>query len=75
MTHHCPVRPCARDDVPDHLFMCLPHWRMVPHVVQRAVNAAYDRGAGIGTPQLRAAHVAAVRAVNQQLGYPTPEET
>ncbi|HEX4399647.1 MAG TPA: hypothetical protein VH136_18555 [Trebonia sp.] len=74
MTHHCPVRACARDDIPDHLFMCLPHWRLVPPAIQKAVNVAYARGAGVGSGQLVAAHHLAVRAVNLALGYPTPEE-
>jgi hypothetical protein len=72
MTHRCPVRPCARDDIPDHLFMCFQHWRLVPMYLQRAVNLAYRRGEGVGSPELHAAQTAAVRSVNQHLGYDTP---
>jgi hypothetical protein len=74
MPHRCPVRVCARDDIPDHLFMCFPHWRLVPPPVQRAVNHAYARGAGVGSGELVAAHRLAIRAVNLRLGYDTPEE-
>jgi hypothetical protein len=44
-THPCPATLCPRE-VPDHLLMCGIHWRMVQHSIQRAVNRAYDHGAG-----------------------------
>lgn len=72
--HHCPIRICARDDIPDHRFMCLTHWRLVPEPIQKAVNIAYAHGAGVGTGELVAAHRAAIRAVNAALNYPFPEE-
>lgn len=74
MTHHCPIRICARADIPDHLFMCLPHWRMVPEPIKHAVNRAYAHGAGVGTGELVAAHRIAIRAVNAALDYATSEE-
>jgi hypothetical protein len=73
MTHRCPIRTCERDDIPDHLYMCLGHWRMVPEPIKRAVNRAYH-GAGVGSGELVAAHRLAVRAVNGQLGIQIPPE-
>jgi hypothetical protein len=69
-THPCPARRCPRD-VPDHLLMCGIHWRLVPGVNQRAVNAAYDHGRGLGTAALRAAQIAAINAVNRRLEEPS----
>jgi hypothetical protein len=54
--------------VPDHLLMCGPDWRLVPAPIARAVYTAYDRGAGLGTPELIAAQTAAIRAVNRAKG-------
>lgn len=68
-THPCPVRVCPRD-VPDHLLMCGIHWRMCPHSIQRAVNAAYDHGRGRGSLALLQAQRAAIRAVNDYLERP-----
>ena len=67
MTHLCPARTCPRE-VPDHLLMCGIHWRLVPPPAARAVYAAYDHGAGIGTPELIAAQAAAIRIVNRAIG-------
>jgi hypothetical protein len=47
--------------------MCGIHWRLVPGVLQRAVNAAYDHGQGLGTAALRAAQITAIKAVNRRL--------
>jgi hypothetical protein len=65
-THRCPIQRCPRD-VPDHLLMCGIHWRLVPHNVRRSVNRAYAGGAGLGTAQLAAAQVLAIRLVNERL--------
>jgi hypothetical protein len=62
-THPCPARRCPRE-VPEHLLMCGIHWRLVPRAFQRAVNAAYDSGRGMGSPALQSAQRAAIRAVN-----------
>jgi hypothetical protein len=64
-THPCPARLCPRD-VPGHLLMCGIHWRLVPAPMQRAVNAAYDHGQGLGTLALLHAQEAAIRAVNER---------
>jgi hypothetical protein len=69
--HQCPARRCPRT-VPDHLLMCPLHWRLVPKPVQRAVNAAYDHRRGLGTPALRAAQLAAIRAVDIRLNQEQP---
>jgi hypothetical protein len=65
--HPCPIRRCPRE-VPDHLLMCGAHWRMVPGPMRRAVWAAYGpHGEGLGTPALRAAQLAAIGSVDDQL--------
>lgn len=68
-THPCPVRVCPRE-VPDHWLMCGIHWRMVPHSIQRSVNAAYDQGRGRGSLALLQSQRAAIRAVNDYLERP-----
>lgn len=65
MTHLCPRRGCPRE-VPDHLLMCGIDWRQLPAPLQRAVNAAYDHGEGLGTPALYAAQRAAIEYVNRE---------
>lgn len=67
MTHLCPARRCPRE-VPDHLLMCGPHWRLVPAPLGRAVYAAYDHGGGLGSAELTAAQDAAIRAANRAIG-------
>jgi hypothetical protein len=63
--HPCPVRPCAAV-VPARLLMCAPHWRMVPHPLQRAVWNAYDHGLGVGSTELLHAQAAAIAAVRER---------
>jgi hypothetical protein len=63
MSHQCPRNGCTRT-VGDAYLMCDPHWRRVPPELQRAVYAAYKRGAGLGSAELLAAQVAAVSAAN-----------
>lgn len=38
--HRCSVPGCQAD-IPRHLLMCIPHWRMVPAPVQREVTTAW----------------------------------
>lgn len=71
MSHQCPRSGCRRT-VGDRLLMCGGCWRLVPVPLQRAVYAAYKRGAGLGSPELIAAQDAAIRVVN---GEPEPDET
>ena len=68
MSHKCPRNGCRRT-VGDAYLMCGPDWKRVPAPLQRAVYAAYKRGAGLGSPELIAAQDAAIRAVN---GEPEP---
>jgi hypothetical protein len=65
MTHACPGPECKRDNIPDEYLMCSTHWYQVPKPLQRAVWAAYNKGAGVGSPALRAAQLAAVRSLLQ----------
>ena len=64
-SHTCPAAPCARQ-VPDKWLMCPPHWAMVPAAFKAPVYSAL-RNHGVGSAQLRAAHRAAIDAVNLQL--------
>jgi hypothetical protein len=72
MTHICPARRCGVE-LPDHLLMCAPHWRLVTPVYQRAVYLAYNHGAGVGTLGLYHAQVAAIRCANDSIVL-LPEE-
>jgi|HubBroStandDraft_3_1064219.scaffolds.fasta_scaffold00339_14 hypothetical protein len=71
MTHICPARRCGVE-LPDHLLMCRPHWGLVPPVYQRAVYAAYNHGAGVGSLGLLHAQVDAIRAANDAILPPAP---
>lgn len=63
MTHKCPADGCEKV-LPDRLLLCADDWRRVAPALQRAVYAAYRRGAGLGSGELLAAQDAAIRAVN-----------
>ena len=65
--HQCPASECGEGVAPGML-MCRTHWRMVPADLRSAVWSAWRRGAGAGTPEHRAAILAAVDAVNGKLG-------
>lgn len=67
--HVCPIGPCFTQ-VSDRLLMCGPHWAKVPAPVQRDVYAAYRGGAGLGSPELFDAQLAAIRSVHRALGLP-----
>jgi hypothetical protein len=69
MSHECPRNGCTRT-VGDQYLMCPGDWRRVAPPLQRAVYAAYKRGAGLGSDALLAAQDAAIRAVN---GDPEPK--
>lgn len=64
--HVCPVGPC-RVQVADRLLMCGPHWGRVPAALQSDVYAAL-REYGLGSGELLAAQVAAIRSVHRALG-------
>lgn len=40
MTHRCPLADCS-NKVPDNVFMCARHWRMVPRPLQLAVYESW----------------------------------
>jgi hypothetical protein len=67
--HRCPAGDCPRR-VDDKYLMCGPHWSMVPGPFREQVYAALA-DYGLGSAQLRAAHRAAIDAVNMQLEEPT----
>lgn len=64
-THGCPT--CPRLGIPMHLLMCGRCWRLVPGPIQRAVNAAYDHEAGLGSLALLNAQRSAIRAVRDRM--------
>jgi hypothetical protein len=68
VSHRCPRPGCPVTAVDDSRLMCRMCWALVPKPFQRAVNAAYDRGRGLGTPALRAAQQAAIAAAVKALG-------
>jgi hypothetical protein len=44
VSHACPIEGCSNNRVPDGIFMCARHWRLVPRPLQKAVYAAYRSG-------------------------------
>jgi hypothetical protein len=57
--HRCPGPACA-EQVPIDKLACSRHWFQVPRAVRGAVYAAWDHGAGAGSPEHRAAMRAAL---------------
>lgn len=43
MSHHCHAYGCSVPTKPA-LFMCMPHWRMVPEDLKKTLCAAYRHG-------------------------------
>lgn len=68
MSHACPRTGCPVTAVDDSRLMCRMCWSVVPKPLQRAVNTAYARGRGLGSPALRAAQRAAIAAAERVLG-------
>lgn len=62
---NCPIQGCKNSVKPGHL-MCLTHWRLVPRLIQQAVNTtwrAYQRGRHREQlEEYRSARDAAIRA-------------
>ncbi len=46
--HVCPANDCQQR-LARHVLMCRPHWRMVPKVLQRDVNATWRTAARLAT--------------------------
>jgi hypothetical protein len=66
VSHECPVKGCPQRVSPSML-MCRQHWYMVPKPLREAVYAAWQDGAGAGSPAHRAAMKAATDAVDRKL--------
>jgi hypothetical protein len=66
--HLCPVGGCRAKVRRDRL-MCAPHWYQVPRPLRDAVWAAWQSGAGAGTPAHTAAITAAIAAVDRLRGH------
>jgi len=64
MTHKCPGPECT-NDVPQRQLACGHCWDKVPKPLQQAVYRAWNRGAGAGSVEHRAAMQAAIRAMNR----------
>ena len=59
MGHTCHAEGCTRE-VPPKLFACLPHWRMVPNWLQKALWGVYQHGqedTKVVTPQYIAVQI------------------
>ncbi len=65
-THQCPAGECQRRISLDKL-MCREHWFMVSRPMRAAVLNAWAAGLGAGSPEHRAACLAAIRSVNKTL--------
>jgi|HubBroStandDraft_6_1064221.scaffolds.fasta_scaffold91611_3 hypothetical protein len=68
MSHPCPRTGCPVTSVEDSKLMCRMCWSVVPKPLQRAVNAAYGRGRGLGSTALIAAQRSAIAAAERALG-------
>lgn len=68
-THPCPGPGCDVTDVPDRMLMCRAHWYKVPKPLRDAVNRGYASGAGVGTAELRAAQLAAIRVLHRRADH------
>ena len=59
--HVCPANDCQQS-LPRHILMCRPHWRMVPKVMQREVNATWRTAVRLAkAPMADSGRVQAVR--------------
>lgn len=70
--HKCPVKDCPKDGLPQHILMCVRHWRLVPHDLQREVYRKWNNGLGYGSQDHLRACGAAIAAVEKKLGLTTP---
>lgn len=57
--HTCPGPGCD-ELIPRNMLACRRHWGQVPGHLKRAVYAAWDHGAGYGTPEHADAMKAAI---------------
>lgn len=64
-THQCPKRGC-RVQVPYEQLACKRHWYELPKAIRDAVNKAFRRGLGIGTPEHNAAVNTAISVMNRR---------
>ena len=64
--HECHALRCATQ-VPPKMFMCRPHWAMVPKAMQEAIWAAYRPGQERDKRPTRA-YLDAARAAWQHVG-------
>jgi hypothetical protein len=65
MSHKCPVTGCLVTAVDDSRLLCKADWALVAKPLQRAVNLAYGRGRGLGSPALLAPQKAADAAAER----------
>lgn len=73
MNHLCHAQGCDTP-VPERMFMCRVHWRMVPRIMQQAIWANYVEGQErTKTPTeayLDVAHAAIVLVANREREKP-----
>lgn len=66
MSHDCAIPGCTRP-AKDHQLMCWPHWRRVPHALNRAIFQTYAEGP---LESYRANVAEAVRVIQQKESEP-----
>lgn len=59
MAHQCPAPGCTIQ-VPDNMLACRHDWYRLPKPIRSAIWAAWDNGAGEGSPEHRRAVVEAL---------------
>lgn len=60
----CPIPGCTRGRKPDQM-MCWPHWRRVPHALNRAIFQTWRNG-GTANPEYMANRSEAIRIVTEK---------
>lgn len=77
-THGCPAIGCTKR-VPNHLLLCLQHWRRVPRPLQAAIYAAHRRLAAASEeeyardPGRQLNVLSAVKAIADKEGVAIPD--
>lgn len=76
MNHTCHADNCKRS-VPPKMFMCLPHWNMVPKFAQNDIWKTYRRGQEIdknpSSQYIKATQVARMFVAMREKGFSESE--
>lgn len=63
--HQCPRVGCLAQ-VPRDKLACYPHWMQLPRPIRNAVLVTWQNGAGLLTPEYRAARARAIEVMNRE---------